>query len=97
MTHESSGDRTSRFRWQTREALTAHFELEHAIPAEVIEAEIEMALEGFRLRRNEPIDTRELWQKVGLAIEKRLVPQADETELIPLDEVDLQDLEKREL
>ena len=97
--HEEHPDRprTTEFRWQTREAFFDFFTRMYGLTVDALEAEVEMASEDFRLRRNAPIDTRELWQKVGLSIERRLSRPGTDTQIISLEDVDLQDMEKRTL
>ncbi len=72
---ESKSERRSNapaVRWQSRDDLINYFQKMYDIPREEVMEEIEFSIKTFRLRKGLPIDTRELWQKVGMNLERRL-------------------------
>ena len=65
-------NRTSDFKWESREELYSYFGEKHNLTKEQIDEEITRCREGFALRKGEAIRPPELWQKVGCALEDRL-------------------------
>jgi len=64
--------RTEQFRWEARMALYEYFEKRFNLRPEAVDIEIEAIMERFKLRQGQPIDPKELWQKVGLELERKL-------------------------
>jgi hypothetical protein len=67
--------RTKKFSWRSKQDLYRHFETEHALDRDAIDHEIEHAMKSFKLRKGQPINTQELWEKVGKNIERKLTNQ----------------------
>lgn len=64
--------RSDSFRWRSKQELCNYFSIRHGLGTRLVEAEIAEAMKSFRLRKHQPIKMQELWQKVGLRIEKKL-------------------------
>lgn len=64
--------RTGQFRWEARMALYEYFEKNFNLRPEAVAIEIDAIMDRFKLRQGQPIDPKELWQKVGMELEKRL-------------------------
>lgn len=60
------------FAWQTKQELYEYFEGAYNLKRSVIDEEIEEVLKIFKLRKGEPINPQELWEKVGANLEKHL-------------------------
>lgn len=67
--------RTGQFRWEARMELYDYFGTHYNLKPEAIDIEIEAVMDGFKERKGCPIDPRELWQKVGTEVERRLKRQ----------------------
>jgi hypothetical protein len=65
--------RTTVFLWPTREHLYKHFEMTYNLSREEIDEAIEEAMKGFRLRQGKPVESKELWQKTGLMLKRKLL------------------------
>jgi 4-diphosphocytidyl-2-C-methyl-D-erythritol kinase len=65
-------ERTGSFRWNSKQELCDYFNRQYGLTKKIIEAEIKESAETFRLRQGEAVATRELWQKVGISLEKKL-------------------------
>ncbi|MCL2688602.1 MAG: hypothetical protein FWE57_01985 [Chitinispirillia bacterium] len=65
-------NRTTDFKWESREELYDYFEEKYSLSREQIDEEIERCRERFALRKGEAIRTTELWQKVGNTLEDKL-------------------------
>lgn len=65
--------RTTVFLWPTREHLYDHFEMTYNLSRQEVDKAIEEAKTGFRLRKGQPVDSRELWQKTGMMLKRRLL------------------------
>ena len=65
-------NRTSNFKWESREELYDYFKSKHNLSKEQIDDEITRCREEFALRKGEAIRTQELWQKVGSALVDKL-------------------------
>jgi hypothetical protein len=64
--------RQNSFRWNSKQELCDYFSIHHGLGKKLVEAEIEEAIRSFRIRKGQTIQTPELWQKVGLAIERKI-------------------------
>jgi len=65
--------RTSVFLWPTKQHLYEHFEMIYNLTREEVDEAIEEAMRDFRLRKGRFVDTKELWQKVGMTLKSRLL------------------------
>lgn len=77
--------RTDDFDWFSKQELYKHFQGMYDVDEPTINREIDKALKSFTLRKGRPINTQELWQKVGKSIEKRLCKADDPTALYKID------------
>ncbi|MCX7726616.1 MAG: hypothetical protein N2053_07180 [Chitinispirillaceae bacterium] len=66
--------RTTEFRWQSRYELYDYFRNNFQLTKEQIDEEIVRVMESFKPRKGRAIKTQELWQKVGLNLEKKIYP-----------------------
>jgi 4-diphosphocytidyl-2-C-methyl-D-erythritol kinase len=66
-------ERTGSFRWNSKQELCDYFNRQYGLTKKIIETEIKEAAATFRLRKAEAVATRELWQKVGISLEKKLL------------------------
>ena len=64
--------RIENFTWNSRHDLYQYFEKEYHIKQSEVNKEIYKVMKSFRLRKGRPIDARELWQKAGSNLERRL-------------------------
>jgi len=64
--------RTKKFRWEARMALYEHFIAKHGLSQEVVDEQIDSVMQEFKLRKGEVIEPKELWQKVGNELEKKI-------------------------
>ncbi len=69
---ENFENRTKQFKWDSRCDLYNYFSKNHSLDKERIDLRIDQTMIKFRPRRGQAIHTRELWQKVGLDIEREL-------------------------
>lgn len=67
-------NRTDLFRWKSRYELYHYFLDHYGIDRHVVDCEIHAVMAGFRPRKGRVIHTQELWQKVGLTLEKKYGP-----------------------
>ena len=67
--------RTTVFLWPTKQHLYEHFEMTYNLTREQIDKAIEEAKAEFRLRKGRPVEPKELWQKVGMTLKRRLLNQ----------------------
>lgn len=65
-------NRTSNFKWESREELYDYFKEKYNLDREQVDEEITRCREVFSLRKGEAIRPPELWQKAGCALEDRL-------------------------
>ncbi len=72
-THAKQFQRTTVFLWPTREHLYEHFEMTYNLSREEIDEAIEEAKRGFRLRKGKPVEPKELWQKTGMMLKRRML------------------------
>jgi|WetSurMetagenome_2_1015567.scaffolds.fasta_scaffold00008_141 hypothetical protein len=64
--------RSDAFRWHSKQELCEYFNIRYGLGRKLVESEIDEAIKSFRLRKHLPIRMEELWQKVGLRMEKKL-------------------------
>jgi hypothetical protein len=64
--------RSDSFKWHTKQELCEYFQIHYGFTKKLIDSEIEQAIKAFKLRKDQPIKTKELWQKVGNAIERKI-------------------------
>jgi aerobic-type carbon monoxide dehydrogenase small subunit (CoxS/CutS family) len=64
-------NRTSNFKWESREELYDYFQEKYNLSKEQIDEEVARCREEFALRKGEAVRTTELWQKVGCVLEDR--------------------------
>jgi hypothetical protein len=72
MIDEALDMRRDAFRWHSKQELCDYFELHYGLNKKLIDSEIAEVMKSFRLRKGQAIRTPELWQKVGLAMEKKI-------------------------
>jgi hypothetical protein len=65
--------RTSVFLWPTKQHLYEHFEMIYNLSREEVDAAINDAMRDFRLRKGRLVETKELWQKVGMTLKGKLL------------------------
>jgi hypothetical protein len=64
--------RRGAFRWHSKQELCDYFEIHYGLSKKLIDSEIALAMKSFKLRKGEAIKPPELWQKAGLAMEKKI-------------------------
>jgi hypothetical protein len=62
--------RTSRFRWSSKNSLYDYFHKYYNISRDEVDEEINNTMKTFKPRKGQPLHTAELWQKVGMTLEK---------------------------
>lgn len=67
--------RTTVFLWPTKQHLYDHFEMTYNLSRQEIDKAIEEAMAEFRLRKGKPVEPKELWQKVGMSLKRKLLKQ----------------------
>ncbi len=72
MNEEALEQRRSSFRWHSKQELCDYFSIHYGLNKKLVEGEIAQATKSFRLRKGQTIRTSELWQKVGMHLEKRI-------------------------
>jgi hypothetical protein len=70
--------RTDKFKWHSKQELCDYFERRHGLSKKLVNSEIGEAMKGFRLRTGKAIQTIELWQKVGMSLERKLAEFEEE-------------------
>jgi len=65
--------RAGEFRWHSKQELYAYCKDTFGLMEHHVDKEINAVLDDFKLRKHSPINIEELWQKVGLNIEKKFV------------------------
>jgi hypothetical protein len=77
--------RTRSFTWHSRRELCDYFRDMYNLDAERVQREIEAVRTTFKLRKHQPINPQELWEKAGRALEQKLAPtiRGDETGELP--------------
>jgi hypothetical protein len=71
MNDPTSKQRTSAFKWRSKQELYNYFEETFGLQKRHVDREILMVRMNFKVRKNQTINTAELWQKVGLNLEKK--------------------------
>ncbi len=72
MNEEALDNRHDSYRWNSKQELCDYFSIHYGLNRTVVEAEITEVTKLFRVRRGRAINTPELWQKVGLHLEKKI-------------------------
>jgi hypothetical protein len=72
MTGTPFRERTGSFRWNSKQELCDYFNRQYGLTRKIIDAEIKESAATFRLRQGQAVTTVELWQKVGMRLEKKL-------------------------
>lgn len=62
--------RTGRFRWSSKNSLYDYFHKYYDISRDTVDNEITNTMRTFKPRQGQPLRTVELWQKVGMTLEK---------------------------
>lgn len=73
--------RTEAFRWNTRWELYEYFGKNFNLTKKDIDQVIFAVMEEFKPRKGQAIRTSELWQKVGISLEKQHTPSIDVADL----------------
>jgi len=64
--------RTDTFRWNSKQELCDFFNREYGLSRKIVDSEINEVMKTFKLRQGNAVSTQELWQKVGMILEKKL-------------------------
>jgi hypothetical protein len=72
MNEEALDQRRASFRWHSKQELCDYFSIHYGFNKKLVEAEIAEAMKTFRIRKGQAIRMPELWQKVGLRLEKKI-------------------------
>jgi len=72
MNQKAPEQRKATFRWNSKQELCDYFSIHYGFSKKLVEAEIAKATKLFRVRKGQEIRTPELWQKVGLHLEKKI-------------------------
>jgi len=62
--------RTNRFRWNSKKSLYNYFHKYYNFGRDIVNNEITNAMKTFKWRQGQPHRFAELWQKVGITLEK---------------------------
>jgi 4-diphosphocytidyl-2-C-methyl-D-erythritol kinase len=79
MTNATFRERTGSFRWNSKQELCDYFNRQHGLTRKIVEGEISEVMKTFRLRQGEAVTTQELWQKVGINLEKKITEMNADT------------------
>jgi hypothetical protein len=60
------------FKWNSKQELCDYFNIRYGLSKKLIDSEIASTMKSFKLRKGVAIKTSELWQKVGLYLEKKI-------------------------
>jgi GTPase SAR1 family protein len=71
--HNDQHKRTTVFLWATKQELYDHFEMTYNLTREEIDQEVEASMRVFKLRKGKPVEPKELWQKVGMGLKRKLL------------------------
>jgi hypothetical protein len=71
MEKKNSKKRTAAFRWHSKQELYAYFNDIYGLKQQHVDNEIVRVQANFKIRKNQTIHTAELWQKVGLNLERK--------------------------
>jgi len=83
------------FTWYSKQELYEYFQGMYRVSKEEVDKEIDHALKSFKLRKGKPIDPKELWQKVGGAIEKRLSRRNEPTAVFRINKNIIEEFKKK--
>ncbi len=72
MNQKAPDQRTATFRWHSKQELCDYFNIHYGFSRKLVEAEIAEVMKLFRVRKGQTIKMPELWQKVGLHLEKKI-------------------------
>ena len=64
--------RVENYTWNSRQDLYKYFKKEYHINKPEVNNAIYRVMKSFRFRRGKPIDPRELWEKAGSSLKRRL-------------------------
>jgi len=73
--------RIDKFTWYSKQELYEYFQGMYHIDKDQVDKEVDEALKSFKLRKGKPIDPKELWQKVGSTIERKLSRKNEATQV----------------
>ena len=62
---------TLTFKWESKQELYTYFDETFGLKKQHIDKEIQSVREDFKIRKDQMINTAELWQKVGMNLEKK--------------------------
>ncbi len=85
------------FTWDSKQELYEYFQGMYGVTRAEVDKEINEALKSFKLRKGKPIDPKELWQKVGSTIEKRLSRRNDATAVYRVNKKVIEDYKKNNI
>ena len=71
MEKKNTKNRTDTFRWHSKQELYTYFDETYGLKQHHVDMEIVNVGENFKIRKNQTINTAELWQKVGLNLERK--------------------------
>jgi hypothetical protein len=66
-----SKQRTLTFKWRSKQELYTYFDETYGLMKQHVDKEILLVRANFKVRKNQTINTAELWQKVGLNLETK--------------------------
>jgi hypothetical protein len=73
MNHKNYKKRSELFRWHSKQELYDYCKETFGLMQHHVDREIAEVKKEFKLRKYRPINVEELWQKVGLKIEKKFI------------------------
>jgi hypothetical protein len=71
MNEKKAKKRTLTFRWESKQELYTYFDETYGLKKQHIDKEIKSVREDFKIRKDQMINIAELWQKVGMNLEKK--------------------------
>jgi hypothetical protein len=71
MNNPKEKGRTQDFKWHSKQELYGYFDETFGLQKQHVDREILMVRANFKERKNQTINTAELWQKVGLNLERK--------------------------
>ena len=63
--------RSEEFRWHSKQELYAYCQETFGLLPHHVDKEINAVMEEFKIRKYQPINVEELWQKVGMNLENK--------------------------
>jgi hypothetical protein len=70
--------RIGAFKWESKAELYSYFSARFALSKVEVDREIDAALANFKLRAGKTIEPKELWQKVGMSLERKAIRSTSE-------------------